>query len=617
MSLRSAQSDWRARWGTRPRYVRSFIWSPLDSFHVTSAYTTEYAEPVPTPPLSELQHPVLNRTINENPHLFIINTPIHVDRFESLLSSHPNQPFVQSVCVSMREGFWPWADARDADAPLTYDNSLRPLKDRSHATFVRRQRDAEMSLGQFSPSFGTDLLPGMYSSPIGVVPKPHSSKLRMVFDHSAEPYSPNSRIPKERRSLQLDTLTDLGRSLRRVRRSLGTEIRLILFKSDVSRAYRLIPMHPLWQLMQIVTIDGLRHVDRDNEFGGGASGRIFWTFISLVLWIAINVVCLEDLLGYVDDDYSWDFAQNMEWYEPYSLFYPRKQTRLLRLWDYLGIPHEQRKQVFGSPLTIIGMEVDANAMTITMPDEARNDLIAAIESFAIVGTRRSLREYQQLAGWVNWALNAYPLLRPGLCQLYQKMKGKSRPNMSVWVNTTLCKELAWIRNKLVLNDRPTRLLDAEEWPESDATVVLMADACPTGMGFWCPTTALGFQCQVDPIAHDNNYYEALAVLSALRYALSLTDLDLSRLAIYTDNFGTVEIFNSLRADAVFNPIVLTACDWVWPTRCALRVFHVPGYLNSIADALSRFDHHALCSLSPALTVLPFQPPRFTLGAASQ
>src|ERR1700731_1547101 len=44
--------------------------------------------------------------------------------------------------------------------------------------------------------------------------------------------------------------------------------KLIIYKTDVAEAYRLCPMHPLWQLKQIVSVDGTKHVDRCNNFGG-------------------------------------------------------------------------------------------------------------------------------------------------------------------------------------------------------------------------------------------------------------------------------------------------------------------------------------------------------------
>ena len=66
---------------------------------------TELAEPPPSSPVSKFDNVKALDTIHSHPDLFTITTPINVDHFESLLSSHPNQPFVQSVCRGLREGF--------------------------------------------------------------------------------------------------------------------------------------------------------------------------------------------------------------------------------------------------------------------------------------------------------------------------------------------------------------------------------------------------------------------------------------------------------------------------------------------------------------------------------
>ena len=71
-------------------------------------------------------------------------------------------------------------------------------------------------------------------------------------------------------------------------------------------------------------------------------------------------------------------------------------------------------------------------MTVTMPVQSRCDLVEAVRAFANVGQRRSLREFQRLAGWMNWALNAYPLLRPSMSLLYSKMAGKVNTHQLIW-----------------------------------------------------------------------------------------------------------------------------------------------------------------------------------------
>jgi len=131
---------------------------------------------VPEPPPEERQGSAAAHTIATYPHLFRVVTPINVDRFEQLLEDHPNPAFVASVCHALHEGFWPWA-VTDA-YPSTNDNSMRTSKKTEvQAAFVDSQVREEIRLGRFSESFGTDLLPGMHSVPIHVVPKPNSDKL--------------------------------------------------------------------------------------------------------------------------------------------------------------------------------------------------------------------------------------------------------------------------------------------------------------------------------------------------------------------------------------------------------------------------------------------------------
>jgi hypothetical protein len=210
-------------------------------------------------------------TIENNPRLFQIITPINVDRFEKLLETHPNKPFVQSVCVSLREGFWPWAITQKEEYPITWDFSERPPKTEREAGFLRDQRDIELAERRYSEGFGTHLLPGMYSTPIHAVPKPRSEKLRLVNDHSAGVFSLNSMIAREDVvGAKMDAISDLIAALLRYRRE-RPDSKLVLFKSDVSAAYRRLPLHPLWQIKQIVTIDDIRHVDRCTSFGGRGS----------------------------------------------------------------------------------------------------------------------------------------------------------------------------------------------------------------------------------------------------------------------------------------------------------------------------------------------------------
>ena len=145
----------------------------------------------------------------------------------------------------------------------------------------------------------------------------------------------------------------------------------------------------------------------------------------LVAWIADEERMIEDLI-YVDDSFGVEEEKKMVKYEPYEAYYPLQQARLLELWDELGIPHKKKKQVYGETLTVLGIDVDVNNLSFTLPQEARARLVDELERWSQKGVRKKVKEWQQIAGWINWALNVYPLLRPALNNIYMKIHGKEQ-----------------------------------------------------------------------------------------------------------------------------------------------------------------------------------------------
>jgi hypothetical protein len=573
-------------WRTVPRFAKGTCldFKPEDT--LSAALATESADPLPPPPPHSKLNVSAYTTIDKHPELFKIVTPINVDRFEAYLIDHPNRAYVNSVCRGLRNGFWPWATHDDPNLWKTYDNSHRPIQ-AERMNFVREQRDEEIKLGRWSPSFGSKLLPGMYSSPIGAVSKPRSGKFRLVNDHSHDPYSPNSMIMNNP-SFPPDTIDDLVGVLLAARRDHGENRQLVLWKSDVRSAYRLMPMHPLWQIRQIVTVDRERYVDRCNTFGSRASGWVWASFISLVLWIAIKIKNIDDILGYVDDDFSWDFAENIRYYLPYEKYLPDKQARYLELWDELGIPHDKAKQVFGSPLTIIGFDVDPNGVGVSLPASRRSELFEAIDDFAQEGQKRTLLKFQELAGLIEWAFFANPRGRPGLSGVLGEMSGRESPEELIPVSTRVCRELRWLKGHIQANDGGTELKFQEDW-EKHGDLVNHVDACPeSGLGLWIPSLRQGFQATTDERGMLD--LEAFAIIAALEYAAG--HFRPTNLVIFSDSLNTVKMFDSLKTPDEFrNRLVTAFVNIIEQHGIWCRVFHIPGEKNNTADALSRLNNH--------------------------
>lgn len=137
----------------------------------------------------------------------------------------------------------------------------------------------------------------MTTIPLWVVSKPHSDKLWLIVDQSAGDFSPNLFISLEDAHVHLDSLHAIGSALIQVCEQHGN-IPLVLFKTDVSQAYHHLPVHPLWQLHQVITIDGKHHVDNNNNFSNRGAGHLWVTFFSLILWIAVFMKFIADLFSY-------------------------------------------------------------------------------------------------------------------------------------------------------------------------------------------------------------------------------------------------------------------------------------------------------------------------------
>ena len=142
-----------------------------------------------------------------------------------------------------------------------------------------------------------------------------------------------------------------------------------------------------------------------------------------------------------------------------------------------------------------------------------------------------------------------------------------------------------------------------------ADFVIYCDACPEGMGFWYPVSKDGYYAPT-PVNVPSDvifYFEALCVLSALDHVQSKAQRG-AKILIYTDNTNTVDIFRSLRCLPQYNHLLKHAVDILIRHDFSLRVLHVTGDQNTIADALSRVQFSVALGIEPALKLYTFHPP---------
>ena len=134
---------------------------------------------------------------------------------------------------------------------------------------------------------------------------------------------------------------------------------------------------------------------------------------------------------------------------------------------------------------------------------------------------------------------------------------------------------------------------------------IYCDTCPDGLGFWYPESKEGYYGPT-PVQVPTNaifYFESLSVLSAL-LKISKKAKNGSKILIYTDNQNTVDIFRTFRCLPPYNHLLKKAVDILIKHDFSLRVLHVPGEQNTVADVLSRvqfsiaFDNLKLTTFNP-------------------
>ncbi|KAH9812224.1 hypothetical protein DFH28DRAFT_1223385 [Melampsora americana] len=321
---------------------------------------------------------------------------------------------------------------------------------------------------------------------------------------------------------------------------------LIMWKSDVKNAYRLLPMAPQWQLRQVVRIANQFHIDRCANFGSSASAKLWCGFFSLVLWIAENVFGIRHLNNLMDD--TWGIASQDEMVTFKEKSIPKDQALLLLLFDKIKVPWDWKKQLHGRELEVIGFWVEPNKLKFSLSPEKKSDLISKLSDFTR-SNQHNLRDWQRMLGWCSWAINVFPLGRVALQSSWDKIAGKTHKRLVVPHNKEIQTDLRWLATKLEQSDG-INLLEASLWPLAEADVAYTADACTSGIGIWDPAKKLGYHLSLPLPAREIYWAELLAAGHAINFAITNNK---KKIVVCSDSRNTCDLFLSHRAVPADHP----------------------------------------------------------------
>lgn len=567
----------------------------IDTSAISAGVPTLGGTVAPPPTLHEadttakIPNPVHLVNLSTEGKYYPLPTPVNVNSLEKVLDGHPDRTLVNQLCHNLRHG-----------ACIGYTGPRVPRFCKNLPTalaqpdIVTSNLAKEVALGRIAGPYDSPPFPNFQVSPIGLVPKKHSSKFRTIF-HLSFPKSGatsiNHFISKEDHSLQYITIDNAIKGIQ----SLGQGC--FLAKTDIESAFRLIPLKPKDYELFGICWEGKFYYEKVLPFGLRSAPYIFNQLSDAIEWILVNKCSISFVCHILDDFLIIEPASALP---PYSQICQESLTSMLLSFKSLNIPIATDKTA--GPTRVIefmGIILDSDSMEARLPPDKVSRILESLSSFQ---HRKSctLTELQSLIGTLNFACKVVPPGRPFLQRMIELTRNAKQPHHHIKLNSGFFKDLTmW--QKFIASWNGASFFLATAWVDSE-TLELHTDASGA-LGYGGIFKSKWFSGPWEP--HQKLGEPGISIawqeLFALVVACHLWGEHFSnkRILFYCDNESVVSIVNSKRSriprvmDLVRHLTLLTLKYNIY-----IRVQHIAGKINEIADSLSRFQFKRFCTLAP-------------------
>lgn len=456
---------------------------------------------------------------------------------------------------------------------LPKDSRLRPAEMHNYFSSVNPTASSqvekvlreEIAAGNYVISATKPLI----VSALSAIPKPDTSEIRLIHDCSMPPGNGvNSYIDIERQKFQ--TLDEAARLLKPG---------YFMAKVDLRHAYRSVPVHPSnWPALGLKwKFKGDKNftylVDTRLPFGGKSAPGIFHRLTQAVRRMmarrgfSLMVVYLDDFLVIGSTQVECQLAFKT----------------LCTLLVSLGFELSPSKIVAPCQrLTFLGVVLDTVSLTLSLPSHKLSVLKDVIALF-LTRKRASKKQLQQLAGRLNWACKVVYGGRTFLRRVLDLMN-------TLPTSASKCRLTLEFHRDMVWWDEFLDTFNGQcDFHDKRPVTALQTDACSSAVGGFYLGDWFYSNLLVDSPSLSClhiNFKEALCVvLSAARWASAWRN---KTVHVYCDNTATVSMLNK---GTTRNPLMmkfLRQLFWLSATyNFRLKVFHVPGKDNVMADHVSR------------------------------
>ena len=511
------------------------------------------------------------------------SSPVRLPLLGYYLRHHPDREFVSFILRGLHEGFH-----------VGFSSSLAQLRssNRNHPSSLANPQvvndylHSETSAGRMIGPLPLQAREVVHCSPIGLVPKGRQSgQWRMIVDLSyPEGRSVNDGIPDRLCSVNYSAMDEALLFIRR----LGRGTRLI--KVDLKGAYRIVPLHPQDQHLFGVTWEGQVYVDQALPFGLCSAPKLFTAVADAIGWalleagIPFHIHYLDDFLFFLDPT------------APHEPVLPH----ILSVLGELRVPvATQKLEGPAEVVTFLGVVIDTERCELRLPEEKLALTRALVRSWQ---RRRSgrYRDFESLLGHLSHAATVIKQGRTFLRHLFASLKAARASSHFVHLDISARADLLWWEYFLV-HWNGTMFFHYSPTP----AIHIYTDASGS---FGCggvallPISPAWFNLQWPDSWSDVDI--SIKELVPVVIAAAIWGRHWFRLHIrfHSDNMAVVSTLDRRSAGQPL-AIHLLRCFYFYSAlyQFEYSIEHVPGELNTVADALSRNNMTVFSSFFPQAT----------------
>ena len=500
------------------------------------------------------------------PNMFGARIPVpskwNLDVFQELLKDYDDKEVIQGLKFGWPTGRLPTLK----DPTLTFKNHQGAV---DHPQALRKYIKKEAEKGAIIGPFNKIPFNKVGISPISTRPKKNSQEHRVIVDLSFPPAVNDGMVKGNyigfTAELTFPRTDDLAFRIAQ----LGNNAQM--FKIDLSRYFRQIPLDPADYSMIGYVIDGELYFDKVLPMGMRSAPYIAQRITNAIAFIHRQAGYF--LLNYVDDFLGAEHKEKVQ----------QAFTHLTQLLSSLGVETAPEKIV--PPTTrieFLGVTFDSITMTIEVTPERVKQMLAELNSWntRIHATRK---EVESLIGKLQFASKCVKPGRTFIARLIEWLKTVDRKR-KYSIPKEARKDIAWW-GKFLENYNGISLLWLTNIPTPDT--ILASDACTKGFGAICSKQYI--KGTFPEQWHGNNiaHLEMLAVLAEVRtWKEQITG---KYFWILVDNEAVATILNTGASRDTFlqnalREIMMLAAH----NNFMIKAKHIRGVDNRIPDWLSRW-----------------------------